>query len=587
MCQPLDFDRKFHLNLTGFFHMRSDGRREDFLFPLLKSFPWITELAYNSDDKQNKQFRDAMAKHTEKLPDVLLFKKSGDEFGLVKEVIDHFKTRKVSDYLESEWDDNVIESMWSTGVARAMVFKSKDDNELRIMAQMMIELQTVKTLREWEIKIQATPTKKGNVSTAISGCNLFWSIMYYYKILCSDFDENAKVQHWGGNWFNQKFAAMKATTYMKAPRALLSKYVSECQAIMSVRKEIVDKHDTLMPILRAAVISAPTADEIGFIREMIREMQRSKELQLLLRGIPMPPFDTGIPLLLVENLEQEQSLMDFIDYDTVEIQEAPPVAVLSPEAPSGIEEVLGCVCSELHNTGESPSPPHLILEQVTALKSEVIAIQQLASECAAEIHNLVLEEIRHAIKAVKQFPEVILQLAVEFQTIQYDQQRRMVRREVKRIRETRNQIVTKMLPFSAEQHQLEAVQAMRTRALSVAKDIKDLASEADRINDLAHRYSAEEAVLLDQHTRKERKRVFLEVAPHFLPVTMYEQEIDCGLCLGVLGWKHDKGIRLVTCCPEFGFVCGACMLTAHPHPIESEIGVVRIVKSVREALGFQ
>jgi hypothetical protein len=56
----------------------------------------------------------------------------------------------------------------------------------------------------------------------------------------------------------------------------------------------------------------------------------------------------------------------------------------------------------------------------------------------------------------------------------------------------------------------------------------------------------------------------------------------------VLQWRSDAGIRFVTCCPEYGYTCGAC-ITGRPHPhhdMVAEQEIVRIVRSVREAVGI-
>ena len=181
--------------------------------------------------------------------------------------------------------------------------------------------------------------------------------------------------------------------------------------------------------------------------------------------------------------------------------------------------------------------------------------------------------------------EEIIRIAVELQTIRNDQQRRAVRREIKRIREMRSRVIATMLPFSVEQHQIRAVQEQKLRAKNVERGIQALTRETKRINELIIRYTEEETALLKKHIIEERRRTFLKAAPRFLPLAMYERDIDCGLCLETIQWKTDADIIFVTCCPEFGYMCGRCTDQPHDHIIVAEREIVRIVRSVRKELG--
>jgi hypothetical protein len=69
---------------------------------------------------------------------------------------------------------------------------------------------------------------------------------------------------------------------------------------------------------------------------------------------------------------------------------------------------------------------------------------------------------------------------------------------------------------------------------------------------------------------------------------MFEPEVECGLCFDELKWNTDLSIGFVTCCREFGYVCGDCLAKPHSdnHDIVTELEIVRIVRGVRRAAGI-
>ena len=257
-----------------------------------------------------------------------------------------------------------------------------------------------------------------------------------------------------------------------------------------------------------------------------------------------------------------------------------------------VQSILGYpLVNHHHNASKeeerSPLQPHCTLRLSLQVKSSLQAIRQQAAECFAEIRgHIVLQEVRRTLAEVGRIEQDILRARIELQTEQYDQHRRAVRREAKRIREVREAAIVQMLPFAAEQLKARATHEWRQRAASVERQAQALLRDAERLAERIQRARDEESALLAQHTAAERRRTFLAAAPHYLPLAMLDPEIECGICLEVLQWRSDAGIRFVTCCPEYGYTCGAC-ITGRPHPhhdMVAEQEIVRIVRSVREAL---
>ena len=87
------------------------------------------------------------------------------------------------------------------------------------------------------------------------------------------------------------------------------------------------------------------------------------------------------------------------------------------------------------------------------------------------------------------------------------------------------------------------------------------------------------------------KRVFLATAPLFVPLAMHSDEVQCSFCLDQLDWGVDKGIGFVTCCPEFGFLCGRCIGNPKAHNKEhqtfaADYMIARVMAEVRSKVGI-
>jgi hypothetical protein len=220
------------------------------------------------------------------------------------------------------------------------------------------------------------------------------------------------------------------------------------------------------------------------------------------------------------------------------------------------------------------------------VKAEVKLIRQLAAECAAEVQGMALEWMAVEVKDIQ---AGIVQAAVELQTMRENQQRRDVRREVKRIRALQKLAMAQMVSFAVELQNSLGCFEMKRKAASVAGRIKSLVLQTHAIHALAKAYITEETALLTQHTQLERRRVFLASSVHFLPSAMFESETECGLCLEPLQWNTDSSIGFVTCCRELGYVCGDCLARPHSadnHDVVTELEIVRVVRGVRRALGI-
>jgi hypothetical protein len=627
-----NLDAPYCKYLSSYFAMNKNPASHGLTTQLKNSHPWITEFAFIGNTALHENFQKDLTSQVHQLTPrttpVKRFPNPHPDCRFIKDVIDHFTIRSASDYLEATWSDSVVSSFGAGGVLRAMVFRSNDYEELKVMTQALIEFKTMKALREWEVMGSGTP-KTMAAYTTDKGRKLFWCILHYYKVICDSFDESTNVKEWGRDWFNSIFPLVKSSTTLNASRELICKHIIECSATMTIRGGIVESHDQLMANLRAAVIRVSNPDELCVIRDMIRELQRCEELKRLLQGIPLPPFDMSIPRNVLKRLEHEKRVLDYIREDEVTIATVEPV----PRDESGpevgvrpdIDAMMRSATSQLigrrvyqipvlHDWNDAALSAQEILQQAKAIKTEIRAIRQLAAEVATDIRNLAVKEIRKMVgevdqiqedvvqvaaelqtqmeaeavglmAEVKYMQEEIIQIAVELQTIRYDQQRRAVRRAIKRIRETRSRVIAIMLPFSVEQHKIRAVQEQKLRAKNVERGIQALTRETKRINELIIRYTEEETALLKNHICQERKRTFLKAAPRFLPLAMYERDIDCGLCLETIQWKTDADIIFVTCCPEFGYMCGRCTNQPHDHIIVAEREIVRIVRSVRKELG--
>lgn len=583
--------------------------------------PWISELAFNYSAEQYTEFEDQLTElpFCEYYP---LSEKFTDK-NFIKDVLNHFQVRKLDKYLEERWDEETVLAFSTSGVLRSKVFRAESPAELQASINTLIEFKTVKTLRKWIITT-AHPLAKIDYNSCLQTRKLFWCIIHFYKSMDRDFDDTLSVKDWDRAWFLRAYKRMRSSAVALDS---LDDCVNTCQEIMGDQRETVTKQRQLVQELRRRVITVRSRQELCIIRDMIQELQSCKSIQLLAQGFPTPPFDIEAPRAMLEKVEQELALMDFVaanEVDSASLCVAgivpntpppPPVAASNSSSVENVEQLINSTASSVWATRESfmrnskvqsilgipcsssldsvdglprkkkPQTPFEILKLSLQVKATLRSLHQQTAECLTEIRNLVLQEVHRVLTEVKSIAEDTLQARIELQTEQYDQRRRAVRREVKRIREARETAIAQMLPFAAEQLKARAVHEQRQRAASVQKQVQALIKDAARLEERIRRATKEESALLAEHTVAQRKRMFLAAAPHYLPLAMFEPDIECGICLEVLQWRGDQGIRFVTCCPEYGYTCGACVGRPHPHAIVAEQEIVRIVRAVREGMG--
>ncbi len=327
--------------------------------------------------------------------------------------------------------------------------------------------------------------------------------------------------------------------------------------------------------------------------------------------MPISPFDmVNSPIATLDRAEQLLQIMDFISNDSTAVGEYLPAdeqtVGTAPRGPlpCGIDYLMNSVTSQFasHNVltqllfsidscsksweAHALYPAECLRVAKDVVKAEVKLIRQLAAECAAEVQGMALEWM---VVEAKDIQQGIIQAAVELQTIRDNQQRRAVRREVKRIRALQKLAMAQMVLFAVEQQEIQGCFDMKQKAVSVEGRIKALVLETHAIHALASAYIAEETALLAHHTQLERRRVFLASSVHFLPSAMFESETECGLCLEPLEWNTDSSIGFVTCCRELGYVCCDCLAKPHSadnHDVVTELEIVRVVRGVRRALGI-
>jgi hypothetical protein len=456
--------------------------------------------------------------------------------------------------------------------------------------------------------------KPTNFNTCPTARKFFWRIVHYYAGMCAEFDKSGAVGDWNRRWYDRAVEARKADVTMHVVRALVIRTVKECDSNMKLRKDLIPRRDQLIAQLRAAVISAARPNEIHIIRNMLKEVRECDSLKMLWRGVPIPPFDmVNGPIATLDRAERLLQIMDLINNDLGAVERpaggVPAASVVVPAAQvsHGIDSLMDSVTSQFssHNvltqllfsiaSGSSSwgvhalYPAECLRVAKDVVKAEVKLIRQLAAECAAEVQGMALEWMRGLVVEVKDIQQGIVQAAVELQTMRDNQHRRSVRREVKRIRALQRMAMAQMVLFAVEQQGGQGCFEMMQKAVRVERRIKALVLEIDVLHALAKAYIAEETALLAQHTQKELRRVFLATSVHFLPSAMFESETECGLCLEPLKWSTDSSIGFVTCCREFGYMCGDCLAKPHSadnHDVVAELEVVRVVRGVRRALGI-
>jgi hypothetical protein len=543
--------------------------------------PWITEFAsYGCEESVLRFKHDVLlvlkeARPTQKDPYPLCRHHTSH---FVQQTIDHFILRGLSQFIKIKWDESVIASGNTSGVLRALIFSDISHEERSVLIRVMFEFKAITAMHAWQ------------TSRCPSDCcrRFFWRIVHCYAGMCTDFDKSASVADWGGAWFNEALSARKRDSAMDNVRALVNLTTKSCDAYM---QQYV-RHKALVADLRTAVIKGAKPSEICIIKDTLYKIQNFGNLKTLMRGVPMPPFDMSESMSVLERAEHLLMIMDFVNADATE-----SVANVRVEEPIVTNEVVVVV----HETGIdcliqsvfSRLPDVLMLYSdvpsvVQCVKHELQRIRIEAAECAAELRAIELGCIKKLVSSFKAVQHQIIHIAVSLQTIREDQHRRAVRREVKRVRMFLKTAVAQMLPFAVGQQRGAAVYELRQRATKEGQQIQALVLEVDRLKALILVYTAEETTLLAQHTKQQSIRLFLAAAPAFLPSAMFEPEVDCGLCLQTLDWNHDTSIGFVTCCREFGYLCGDCLARPHSdtHDVVAELEIARSVRGVRRALGI-
>ena len=531
---------------------------------LKSNHPWIGELSYHKCSNELNKFRENIKLPNEwrtKSPLYPLKREQVDSF-FVKETITHFKTREVDRLLERSWDSDTIASFNTPGTLSTMLFNSKTSEELSFTARLLIEFITLNCARQWDM-MAANKTKKIDYTACKKSMHLFWCIVHFYKTVCHDFDDTTPAKNWDRDWYVERFTSINNWKELKDMRTKAATLIRESDHILSIRKELIESYDELMKGLLASVTGAARSNKLNIVRAMVQEMKNCKEMRKYIMGVPAPPFDTNIPIQMLEKIRREKQFMDFIDGDEVEID----VVVIT-------------------STTSSPTAL-IILQQCTEIRSEIASIRQLSAECAATLSNMIVAEAKQATAEIKRIHAEIVQATVELQNTQYYHLQKTVKLHAKRIMEFHDGIIEEMLPFSADQLRLQAVLKQKQQAKNHTKEIKALAKEVGKISRLIQYITEEESALLLQHNLQQRRRTFLTAAPHYLPLAMFETDFECGLCLQPLGWQTDADIGFVTCCVGLGYVCGDCLSRPHGmgHDIVIEREIVRVVRSVRRGLG--
>lgn len=532
-----------------------------------------------------------------------------EDHSFIEATVAHFMLHIKNIDVEDNWDAPVLASSNISGVFRALIFLSKNA-ERGMLIDLLFEYKAVSGMRAWEL----ASDKSVNFNTCPIARKFFWRIVHYYAGMCTVFDKSGNSADWNRRWYDRAIEARKANVALKVVRALVMRTVKESDSIMTLRKEVISRRDQLVGQLRAAVISAAKPNEIHIIKNVLKKVRECESMKKLSQGIPIPPFDMANgPIATLDRAEDLLQIMDFISDESTSMGEYLPVGVTtvgttsSGPPPCGIDRLMHSVTSKFasHNvltqllfsidSGCSSWGVHALYPAEClrvardVVKAEVQLIRQLAAECAAEVQGMALEWMRGLAVEVKDIQQGIVQAAVELQTMRDNQQRRDVRREVKRIRALQKLAVDQMGSFAVELQGSRGCFEMKQNAVGVRGRIKALVLETRAIHTLTRAFITEETALLAQHTQLERRRVFLASSVHFLPSAMFESETECGLCLEPLQWNTDSSIGFVTCCRELGYVCGDCLARPHSadnHDVVTELEIVRVVRGVRRALGI-
>lgn len=614
--------------LSNYTLLKRDGGYERAM-QIKQKNPWITKLATSTSEHFTVE---------DDIPQNYPLHNKHAEKGFIGDILYHFHAHKLERYFENRWKEETVLSPMTNGVLRANVFNSKSKEELQRNVDIMIEFKTVRTLREWIIEKARMPNF--NCDTCMTTRKFFWCMIHFHITLGADFNEAARCnrRYLSQPWFTSAYRQLTtSSSFTSSELETLNVRVSECHRIEKERGALLHRHQQLVNQLRERILEVRLSKrEIRIIHAMLKELHECHEIRMLQQGMPIPPFDSKVPRAMLERVEREMAIMDFVANDMVKILTLglPPVNSPLTEPAiclnanhlnfdptefvqlvetttsmvmatqnnyrmySKVANIVGhsCrgrggggedYCDQWNQTSVKKAAPsqYEVLRLSVQVKADLQSIHQQTAECTWEFYNLLLQEAQRTRTEVKHIEHGIIQAKMALQTEQYDQHRRAVRREVKRIREARETAIVQMLPFATEQLKARAVHEQRVRAKAVEKQVHALLKAAARLEERIGRAREDEAALLAEHTTRERRRAFLAAAPHYLPIAMFEPDIECGICLENLQWHSDPGIRFVTCCPEYGYTCGACVRKPHPHPMVSEQEIVRIVRTVRLGMG--
>ena len=597
--------------------LQRQGDRGGFIGELRLSNPWITQYAVHGCENDSIRFKHEalVSSDTEQMtfpkhPFPLCRRHiRGDDCRFVKQTIDHFIHRGMSQFIEEAWGDQTLASGSTPGVLRARIFTDIGDEERRALIDLLFEFKAVTAMYVWRIEMAKHSKKPIDYETCRTTRKFFWRVVHCYAGMCPDFDKCATVCEWGRVWFKEAFAARKQSPITDKVRASVILAAKECDGCMTPYNELLVRHAVVIKNLRAAVVSAAKPSDIRIIKDTMGKIQGLDQLKRLLRGIPMPPFEMSESLSALERAEHLLAIMDFVDTDMAdaslfgrwewrEYRQAGEAAngcvdgliqsVLAQfPAEDLLKKMLLAVPLPTMACAAKPGPARQLASAKT-VKTDLQHIRAVAAECAAEVRNMELDYVRGLVSAARAIHQQVMQSAVILQALREDQRRRAIRRAVKRIRAVQRSALAQMLPFAAEQHKGSAVHRLKARVVLVKAEIQALVRAIEHIQTLIADYTAEEAALLAKHTKQERLRLFIAAAPAFLPSAMFEPEVDCGLCLQTLDWNQDDGIGLVTCCREFGYLCGSCLSRPHSnsHDAVAEREIASCVRGVRRALGI-
>ena len=607
-------------SMMSFYLTLKWGGCEGTIADLVQRNQWITQFAAIRDGDANMKFKNEAlllqtSKEKRRIPEepfpLSRSHVRREDHNFIEGTVAHFMLHIENLDVEDNWDASVLASSNISGVLRALIFMSKNA-ERGMLIDLLFEYKAVTGMRAWEL----ASSKLANFNACPIARKFFWRIVHYYAGMCAVFDKSGNAADWNRRWYDRAIEARRANVAMKVVRALVMRTVKESDSIMTLRKEVISRRDQLVGQLRAAVISAAKPNEIHIIKNALKEVRECDSMKKLSQGIPIPPFDMANgPIATLDRAEHLLQIMDFISDDSTAVGEYLPVGVMTvgttttPRGPPpcGIDRLMHSVTSKFasHNvltqllfsidSGSSSWGVHALYPAEClrvardVVKAEVKLIRQLAAECAAEVQGMALEWMRGLVVEAKDIQQGIVHAAVELQTIRDNQQRRDVRREVKRIRALQKLAMAQMVSFAVELQGSRGCSEMKRKAASVEGKIKSLVLQTHAIHTLTRAYIAEETALLAQHTQLERRRVFLASSVHFLPSAMFESETECGLCLEPLQWNTDSSIGFVTCCRELGYVCGDCLAKPHSadnHDVVTELEIVRVVRGVRRALGI-